>query len=149
MINWLKELSFETQVAIVVGVLLVVLTAFFVRIAYKKIPRKFNQDKYQVKWRELQKLCKQKENWPSALQQADKLFDDALKQRRFKGKKMGERIVSAQKKLSNNDAVWFAHNLAKKTVEQPEKPIKEEDIKKALVGFRQALRDLGALPSEQ
>lgn len=137
------------QVTIVVSILLVIVAGLFARMTYKKIPRKLNQKKFQEKWRELQKLCKQKETWPDALQQADKLLDDALRQRRFKGKKMGERIVSAQKKISDNDAVWFAHNLAKKTVEQPDKVIKEPEIKRALVGFRQALRDLGALPNEQ
>ena len=149
MINWLRDLSFEAQVGIVAGLAVLLVAGFLTFLMYKKIPRKFNQKKYQEKWQQLQKLCKSNETWAEALQQADKLLDEALRQRRFKGKKMGERIVSAQKKLSDNDAVWFAHNLAKKTIEQPDKKLQEADIKKALVGFRQALRDLGALPSEQ
>jgi hypothetical protein len=149
MIAWLRDSSFEMQVTIVASFVLLVIVGFLLFLMYKKIPRKLNQKKYQEKWNELQKLCKNKDTWPEALQQADKLLGEALRQRRFKGKKIGERIVSAQKKLSDNDAVWFAHNLAKKTIEQPEKPLKEADAKKALTGFRQALRDIGALHSGQ
>ncbi len=147
--NLLRDMSFELQVAIVAGVILLIVAGFIARMMYKKVPRKLNKDKYAKRWKELQLLCKKQETWPEALQAADKLLDDALKQRRFKGKKMGERIVSAQKKLSDNDTTWFAHNLAKKVLEQPDRKIKEEEIKKALVGFRQALRDLGALAHEQ
>lgn len=149
MIVWLKGASFEMQVGLAASFVALLLFGYLVFLTYKRIPRKLNQGKYQERWKQLQALCKSKDSWPEALQQADTLLNDALRQRRFKGKKMGERIVSAQKKLSDNDAVWFAHNLAKKTVEQPEKRIQESDVKKALVGFRQALRDIGALPSEQ
>ncbi|MCA1806598.1 MAG: hypothetical protein LC687_01865 [Actinobacteria bacterium] len=76
---------------------------------------------------------------------ADKLLDEILKRKRFKGKSMGERIVSAQRSISDNDAVWYAHNLAKKTKEDDAPQLKEAEVKKALLGFRQALRDLGAL----
>ena len=58
---------------------------------------------------------------------------------------MGERLVDAQRVLTNNDAIWFAHNLAKKAVNDSTMKLKESDVKKSLVGFRQALRDLGAL----
>ncbi len=59
---------------------------------------------------------------------------------------MGEMMVSAQKIFTDNDGLWFAHNLYKKVVSGELKNIKEEDIKDALIAYRQALRDLGALP---
>ncbi|MCA9329016.1 hypothetical protein KDA11_00040, partial [Candidatus Saccharibacteria bacterium] len=80
-----------------------------------------------------------------AIINADKLLDDALKKKRLKGKSMGERLVQAQKELSDNDGVWFAHNLAKKLLNDSYSKLKETEVKKSLVGFRQALRDLGAL----
>lgn len=140
------NLSLEAQVAIVVGVLLLGLSVFFARSLYRLLPKRIKQLRYQQRWHELQKLCKTKECWPDALKDADSLLDDILKRRRFKGKSMGERIVSAQRSLSDNDSTWYAHNLYKKVKENPETQLKEADVKKALVGFRQALRDLGALP---
>lgn len=107
--------------------------------------RKIKPAKFRVKWTKLQKLCGKKETWAEALLTADKLLDEALKKKRLKGKSMGERLVDAQKLLTDNDAVWFAHNLSKKVLSEPAKKLKESDVKKSLIGFRQALRDLGAL----
>lgn len=139
------DLSFEAQIVIVALVVLLVPGFYFFRWLYRRVPRKLNVSKYTERWSELQAMCKQKEEWAQAIERADLLFDKALKTRRFKGKSMGERIVSAQKKLSDNDGIWQAHNLAKKLREQPDKSLKEKEVKDALVSFRQALRDLGAL----
>ncbi len=139
------NLSLEAQVAIGFGVVVFAVLIFLSRSVYRRLPKRMKQLRNQQKWSELQKFCKKPETWPDAVIAADKLLDDILKRRRFKGKSMGERIVSAQRTLSDNDAVWFAHNLAKKTKEDDAPQLKEGDVKKALLGFRQALRDLGAL----
>lgn len=107
--------------------------------------RKLKAKKYQEKWKELQKFCASKETWPLAVITADKLLDEALKKKKMKGKSMGERLVEAQRQLTDNDGVWFAHNLAKKLADDSVGRLREADVKKSLVGVRQALRDLGAL----
>ena len=107
--------------------------------------RKINQDKFKEQWTELQGYCRTKNTWGLALINADKLLDEALKKKRFKGKSMGERLVDAQRMLTDNDAVWFAHNHSKKVINESAGKLKEADVKKSLIGFRQALRDLGAL----
>lgn len=114
---------------------------------YRKLPKKLKTEYYTENWKELQKNCRDKGSWPLALKEADRLLDEALKRRKFKGRTMGERMVSAQRTFGNNDAVWFAHNLAKKVLTDPDARLKEADVKDALVGFRQALRDIGALPN--
>ena len=76
---------------------------------------------------------------------ADKLVDEALKKLRFNGKTMGERLVAAQRSLSNNDGVWYAHKLRNRLVHEPSVRLKKNEAQSALTGFRQALRDLGAL----
>jgi hypothetical protein len=114
-------------------------------IVLLRIPKKLKTDVFISKWREVQGYCKDKGQWPQALVEADKLLDIALKKRKLKGRSMGERMVSAQRLFTNNDAVWFAHNLYKKVVADPGVRLKESDMKTALIGFRQALKDLGAL----
>lgn len=99
-------------------------------------------------WKELQKFCAHKETWPSAITQADELLNRALKKRRFKGKSMGERLVSAQRSLSDNDGIWSSHNLAKKLKEGKAVRLSERQVKQALINFRQAMRDIGALPND-
>jgi len=111
----------------------------------KKIPKRLNQKYFVKEWRYLQAMCSNKDTWPLAIINADKLLDTALKRRHFSGKTMGERLVSAQRKLSNNDGVWFAHKLRNKLVHEQDVNLREKDVKDALVGIRQALKDLGAL----
>ncbi len=111
-----------------------------------KLPRrKIKTAKFKEQWIELQTFCKSKETWALAIIDADKLLDEALKKKHLKGKSMGERLVEAQKILTDNDAVWFAHNLSKKLLDESAGKLKEADVKKSLIGIRQALRDLGAL----
>lgn len=134
-------------IAAIVGVVIIILTfvVIIMKFVVKKVPRKLKEDKFMAKWQELQSYCKDKATWPDALLAADKLLDEALLKRRFKGKNMGERMVSAQREFSNNDDLWFAHKLCKKLQEQADLKLKEADVKDALLSFRQALKDLKAL----
>jgi hypothetical protein len=136
-------MTFET-VALALFVLVIVAAGSF--IAHKRVPRKLKLKSFETKWKDLQILCKDKKMWPQVVVNADALLDGALRRRRFKGKTMGERMVSAQRSFTNNDAVWYAHNFSKKILALGTTRLKESDVKAALVGFRQALRDLGALP---
>lgn len=110
----------------------------------KTRPKALNVEYFQTKWSEVQAMCKDKATWPLAVINADKLLDEALKRRRVKGKTMGERMVSAQRQLTDNDGAWFAHKLRNRLVHEADVKLKESDVKKALVGIRQAIRDLGA-----
>ncbi len=128
----------SSVVLLVVIILLIVVT--------KKVPKRLKVDKYTKQWRELQSFCKDKAKWPDAIGSAEKLLENALKKRKYKGKTMGEMMVSAQKVFTDNDGVWFAHNLYKKISSGDIKSLREDDVKEALMAYRQALRDLGALP---
>jgi hypothetical protein len=136
------------------GTIILIAVAAFVllivaAIVYRRMPKKLHAEKFLGDWKELQSYCRDKSTWAQAIIDADKLLDKALKRRKFKGKRMGERMVSAQRMISNNDQLWFAHNLAKKVVANPAMKLKEADVKTALIGFRLALKDLGALrPTE-
>jgi len=112
--------------------------------AVKRKPKDLKGAYFQAKWQELQAFCKDKATWPLAVINADKLLDEALKKRRFKGKTMGERMVAAQRELTDNDGVWYAHKLRNRLVHEADVNLKEADVKKALIGIRQALKDLGA-----
>lgn len=130
-----------------IGALLVLLIVS--GIVFKKKPRKLKGDYFLDRWKELQSMLKDKAQWGDAIIRADKLLDEALKKRRFKGKSMGERLVAAQRFLSNNDGVWFGHKLRMQLEQQPELRLKENDVKDALFGLRQALKDIGALQPPQ
>lgn len=120
---------------------LLILLVIFARFG----PRRISAKRFVKRWRELQAKCADANQWPEALKDADNLLDDALKRRRVKGKTTGERMVSAQKLFSDNDAVWYGHKLRKKYEANPGMELTREQMKKALIGLGKALKDLGAL----
>jgi hypothetical protein len=106
-----------------------------------------NTDHFTERWVNLQKHCASRKTWPQAIIEADELLDDVLKKCKYKGKTTGERLVAAQHELSSNDTIWVGHKLRKKMTDEPVdvRTLKKKDMVIALSGFRQALRDLGAL----
>jgi hypothetical protein len=107
--------------------------------------RKLKVAKFTERWKTLQQLCADRKTWSQAIVEADDLLAEALKRTRYKGKTTGERLVAAQHQLSNNEAVWFGHKLRKRISADELPKLKKNDVVTALAGFRQALRDLGAL----
>jgi hypothetical protein len=135
-------MSAEVLIAVIGGaVALIGLVTFFLRRPKKDLNRAY----FRKQWRDLQKKCAKAETWALAVIAADSLLDEALKKKHFKGKTMGERLVSAQRSLTNNDGVWFGHKLRNQLVHQTDVALREKDIKHALIGIGQALKDLGAL----
>jgi len=134
--------------AVTVAVVLVAsLVVLF--LVLRRRPRKLKADRFQEKWRALQKLCASKATWREAIVQADALLDEALKKNRYRGRTMGERLTKAQRTMSNNEAVWFGHKLRTKLETDPKLTPKEAEVKQGLIGIRQALKDLGALPDDK
>lgn len=135
-------MSPESLVAIG-GVILVFVS--LVIIVLRKLPKRLKATHYTRKWRDIQKLCADKTNWPQAILLSDLLLDEVLRKKRKEGRSMGERLVSAQKVFTENEMVWKAHKLANHIRQHNSDKLKESDVKNALVAYRQALRDLGAL----
>lgn len=135
-------MSAEVLIA-VIGAALAILGV--VTYIVKRPKKELDKQYFRVKWRDLQKKCAKTETWALAVIDADSLLDEALKKKHFKGKTMGERLVSAQRSLTNNDGVWFGHKLRNQLVHQTDVALREKDVKHALIGLGQALKDLGAI----
>lgn len=137
------EITPEALVAGIAGLLVFVVVAGFV--IYRLTRKRVRPKKFREKWRRLQKKLPNQENWLEALSEADNLLDEAMKRKNIKGETMGERLVNAQKDFKEKDEVWFGHKLCKKHQENPRLKLKKNDVKRALVALRQALKDLGAI----
>lgn len=131
---------------IILAVLVLLVCVIVGAVIVRRRPRVLKTEKFQEQWREMQKLCANKDTWRQAVIDADNMLDEALKKKRFAGKTMGERLTKAQRMLTNNESVWFGHKLRNKLESEPDTKPKEKEIKDALIGIRQALKDLGALP---
>lgn len=114
---------------------------------FRKQPKKLKPNKFVGRWKELQQYCASRKTWPQAIIAADDLVAEALKKAKFKGKTTGERLVAAQHHLSDNEQVWLGHKLRNRLSQEEVdvRTLKKQDVAGALTGFRQALRDLGAL----
>lgn len=113
----------------------------------RKGVKHLNRSYYQAEWLKIEnRLVRDEEqSYQMCVINADKLVDHALKQRGFSGDTMGDRLKSANKELSNKNAVWSAHKLRNKIVHESESRISYDDARYALGGFKQGLKDLGAI----
>lgn len=139
----LSQYTPETLAAAAAGSLIFLIIAVYV--IYRLTRKRVRPKKFRERWRRLQKKLPNRESWLEALIEADKLLDEAMKKRKIKGSTMGERLVNAQKDFKDKDEVWFGHKLCKRHQEHPELKLKKDDVKRALVALRQALKDLGAI----
>jgi hypothetical protein len=137
------------NIIILAGAAVLFILIVLAMVLLSRRPRKLKTTRFQEKWRDLQKLCASKDTWPDAIINADKLLDEALKKRHFSGKSMGERLTKAQRVINDNEGVWFGHKLRSKLENDMTAKLKETDVKQALVGIRQALKDLGAFPHDK
>jgi hypothetical protein len=138
------NLSLNLLLAALAAALILALVTFLLGILLRRRPGKLKREQYVTKWQDLQKNCANQATWPLAIIDADKLLDDALKKLHYRGKTMGERLVAAQRDIRNNDSVWFGHKLRNKIVHEDIK-LGKRQVMQALQGFRDALKDLGAL----
>ena len=126
---------------IIFGVIVLLIVS---RVARRRQPR-LNQQYFNDRWLELLARVRTPEGMVLSVIDADKLLDEALKKRHFKGRTMGERLVAAQRFISDNDAVWYAHKLRNRLVHEPNVRLKKKEAQQALAGFKIGLHDLGAL----
>ncbi len=128
-------------VAIIFGIAILVFAGRY----SKRFVRPLNHKYFEDRWVELLALVKSPEGMILAVIDADKLLDEALRKKGYKGKTMGERLVAAQRDLSDNDNVWYAHKLRNRLVHEPNVKMKKNEARNALEGIKKGLRDLGAL----
>ncbi len=112
----------------------------------KQGKRYLNIDQYRIKWMDIERRLKSDEpsSFKLCVMDADNLLDRALKERGFKGQTMGERMRSAANSLSNRNAVWTAHKL-RNQIAHEDVSVSYDQSRTALSGFKQALKDLGAI----
>jgi hypothetical protein len=125
-------------IAIVIG--LVMLAS----ITYLQKKRSFVDRQFFIdRWDTIQKTYQNTPSkWMEVLIEADKLVDEALKQRGYSGKTMGERMVSANRIFKDPDMIWNAHKLRNRVVHETGIKVKKSHVSYALRGYRKALKDL-------
>lgn len=113
----------------------------------KNSPRALDRDKYRSKWMTIEtKLSRDSaDSHVLCVLEADKLLDQALRDRGMAGNTMGERMKQHQGGWTNGNGVWAAHKLRNKLAHETDVRIDYIRAKQALVAYKQGLKDLGAI----
>lgn len=109
--------------------------------------RKMDVEKYRVKYLSIENHLKRDEpsSYHMAILNADKLVDEALRDRGFRGETMGERMKNAAQIFSDRNGIWTAHKLRNQIAHEVDVHISYEQARHALINFKRALKDLGAI----
>lgn len=136
-----------TLLAFILGVLIVGILLIVVITLTKKSPGALDVDKYRSQWLSIESQLKRENpgSYHLTVLNADKLLDKALRERGYRGETMGERMKTAKDVWSNANAVWSAHKLRNHIAHETDAQVSYEDARIALAGFKQALKDVGAI----
>lgn len=130
-----------------VAVLLVALIGVMYLIFSSKGGSQLNIARYQTKWLAIENSLSRDNpaSWQLAILNADKLVDQALRERKYKGETMGERMKSANNVWKNANHIWGAHKIRNQLAHEVDTELNYEITLRSLVAFKQALKDLGAI----
>lgn len=123
--------------ALVIGVIMVT----------KKSERHLDVQKFRSRWLKIEQVLVRDEpsSYLLAVLEADKLLDAALRERGIAGATMGERMKAFQTRWSNANVVWSAHKLRNQIAHESNFQPSYDDTRRALGGFKQGLKDVGAI----
>lgn len=135
------------SIFLLIAVLLAAIVGVVVLVFASKNGPRLNTQRYQTKWLEIENALSRDNpaSWQVAILSADKLLDQALRDRRVKGKTMGERMKTANKMWRNADHVWSAHKIRNKLAHEPDATITYDIALRTLSAFKQGLKDMGAI----
>jgi transposase len=137
----LSVIFFFAAIVIVGGLL------FAVMSFNKKGKRYLDVDKYRTKWLAIEQQLKRDEvsSYSLVVINADKLLDQALKERGLAGQTMAERLKSSAQMFSNRNGIWGAHKLRNRIAHESDVKVSYDDARRALSDLKRGLKDIGAI----
>ncbi len=134
-------------IALVVAVVIISgLLILFIHFSSRRYPA-LNRSFYQAKWSEILTSVNidNLESMQMAVLKADKLVDNALRQRGVAGQTMGDRLKAKRGDWTHENVLWAAHKLRNQIAHETQVKLDQQTFKRAMAGFESALKDLGAL----
>lgn len=134
-------------VTFIFAILIVAVLVFIAILLTGKRGHHFNVEAYQSRFLAIEnKLSKENSaTCPIVIIEADKLLDKALMEMGVPGKTMGDRLKRSGDKFTDINAVWRAHKLRNAIAHETDLEIGYKQASNALVIYKQALKDLGAI----
>jgi hypothetical protein len=135
------------MVAFLIAIVLIGSGILFLLAQGRKSGKNLDVNKYRSQWLKIERqlLRDQESSYHLAILNADKLLDQALRQRGFKGQTMGERMKSAKDTWTNTNTIWTAHKIRNEIAHEADVTVRYEDARRALAAYKQGLKDVGAI----
>lgn len=120
---------------------------FAVLVVTRKTTRHLDVTKYRSRWLKIEQVLSrdQPASYQLSVLEADKLLDQALREKGVPGQTMGERMKAFNTRWTNANAVWGAHKLRNQIAHETDVRVSFDDTRRALGGFKQGLKDVGAI----
>jgi len=137
----------QTTIFVFAAIIIVGALMFAIIGMNKKGHKNLDIAHYQKKWFVIEQQFKKDDisSYSLTVLNADKLLDQALKERGMKGETMGERLKSAKDVFSERNNVWSAHKLRNKIAHETDVKVTYNAARYALGDFKRALKDIGAI----
>ncbi len=131
----------------IIAILIVAVFLFVAIVLTGKHRYQFDKEAYQSEFLSIEnKLSKENSaTYMNTVINADKLLDKAMHEMGIPGKTMGERLKKAGDKFTDLNAVWRAHKLRNALAHETNLEITYKQAYNALMIYKQALKDLGAI----
>lgn len=137
----------DASIIVLFAAVLIIGALLFALMTFGKRGSSLNVEKYRSSWLAIeQSMTRDNEaSYHMAIMNADKLVDQALKDKGFTGLTMGDRLKSAKGSLPHRDNIWAAHKLRNKIAHETDAKVSYDQARRTLAQFKQTLKDLGAI----
>jgi len=137
----------QTVVFLLAAILIVAALIFLAISIVRKGKKYLDVEVYRAKCLKIEHQLKKDEpaSYHLAVLNADKLVDQALRELGMNGQTMGERLRDAVKMFSDRSGIWEAHKLRNVIAHEADAQVSYDQARHALMNFRKALKDLGAI----
>lgn len=134
-------------ITFILAILIIAILIFVAILLTGRRGHTFNVEFYQTRFLAIEnKLNKDNSaTFMNAVIEADKLLDKAMVEMGIPGKTMGERLKKSGSRFSDIDKVWKAHKLRNALAHESDLEITYKQAATALIIYKQALKDLGAI----
>ena len=134
-------------VFVLAAILIVAALLFLVILLTKKSPVRLDVERYRIDWLKIEQKLKKDDvsSYHLCVLNGDKLVDRALKELGIKGATMGERMKNNKDSWTSRNNIWEAHKLRNRIAHESDVSVGYDEARRALMGFKQALKDLGAI----
>lgn len=134
-------------VTFILAILIVAVFVFLAILLTGKRGYTFNREVYQSRFLAIENKLKADNpaTFMTTIIEADKLLDKALIEMGAPGKTMGDRLKKSGERFSNINSVWRVHKMRNAIAHESGYEISYKQASNALVIYKQALKDLGAI----